>query len=51
MTKKTLKNIWFYARVIALVIVLLFPFIIMLSISLKATSETIGFPPTIIPRS
>lgn len=36
---------------IALVIVLLFPFIIMLSISLKATSETIGFPPTIIPRT
>lgn len=51
MTKKTLRNIWFYARVIALVIILLFPFIIMLSISLKATSETIGFPPTIIPRS
>ena len=51
MTKKTIKEIWFYARVILLVVVLLFPFVIMLSISLKATSETIGFPPTIIPKA
>ena len=47
--KKTIKEAWFYLRVILLVLVLLFPFIIMLSISLKATSETIGYPPTIIP--
>lgn len=51
MTKKTWNNIWFYFRVVLLVIVLLFPFVIMLSISLKATAETIGFPPTIIPKS
>ena len=47
--KKTIKEAWFYLRVILLVLVFLFPFIIMLSISLKATSETIGYPPTIIP--
>ncbi len=49
--KKTLSNIWFYFRVILLCVVLLFPFVIMVSISLKTTAETIGFPPTIIPRS
>lgn len=49
--KKTLKEAWFYLRVILLVVVLLFPFIIMLSISLKETAETIGYPPTIIPHS
>ena len=49
--KKILKGIWFYARVILVVLVLLFPFIIMLSISLKETAETIGYPPTIIPRN
>ena len=48
--KKVGKEIWFYARVILIVLVLLFPFIIMLSISFKATAETIGYPPTIIPR-
>lgn len=47
--KKMVKEAWFYIRVIIMVIILLFPFIIMLSISLKATSETIGYPPTIIP--
>ncbi len=49
--KKTLKEVWFYARVLILVAVLLFPFIIMLSISLKETAETIGYPPTIIPHT
>ena len=49
--KKALKEAWFYARVILLVLVLLFPFIIMLSIALKGTAETIGYPPTIIPRT
>lgn len=49
--KKTAKEVWFYLRVILLVLVLLFPFIIMLSISLKVTSETIGYPPTIIPHT
>ncbi|MCI8940694.1 MAG: carbohydrate ABC transporter permease [Dorea sp.] len=49
--KKALKEVWFYARVILLVLVLLFPFVIMLSISMKETAETIGYPPTIIPRT
>ena len=30
-------------------LILLIPFIIMISVSLKATAETIGYPPTIIP--
>lgn len=34
-----------------MILVLLFPFIIMLSISLKETAETIGYPPTIIPHT
>lgn len=49
--RKLWKEIWFYAGVIVMVLVLLFPFLIMLSISLKETAETIGFPPTLIPRS
>ena len=44
-----IKEAWFYIRVIIMVVVLLFPFIIMLSVSLKSTAETIGYPPTIIP--
>lgn len=47
--KKILKETWFYVRVILMILILLFPFIIMLSISLKETAETIGYPPTIIP--
>lgn len=49
--KKVLKETWFYARVILMILILLFPFIIMLSISLKETAETIGYPPTIIPHT
>lgn len=45
------KEIWFYARVLILIVILLFPFIVMLSISLKDTAETIGYPPTIIPHT
>ena len=48
-SKKIAREIWFYARVILLVLILLIPFIIMISVSLKATAETIGYPPTIIP--
>lgn len=48
--RKTWKEIWFYIRVILLVIVLLFPFVIMLSVSLKSTAEAISYPPTIIPK-
>ncbi len=49
--KKVLKESWFYARVFLIVVLLLFPFAIMLSISLKETAETIGYPPTIIPHA
>ena len=49
--RKIRKNIFFYVILIAVLAVLVFPMIMMLSISLKETSETIGYPPTIIPRS
>lgn len=49
--RKIRKNIVFYVILIAVLIVLVFPMIIMLSVSLKETAETIGYPPTIIPRS
>lgn len=50
-TRKIRKNIVFYVILIAVLAVLVFPMIMMLSVSLKETSETIGYPPTIIPRS
>lgn len=49
MSKKG-KLIFFYIRVVLLVAVLLFPFIMMLSVALKVTSEAIAFPPAIIPK-
>ncbi len=49
--RKIRKNFVFYVILIAVLAVLVFPMIMMLSVSLKETSETIGYPPTIIPRS
>lgn len=49
--RKIRKNIVYYVILIAVLAVLVFPMIMMLSVSLKETSETIGYPPTIIPRS
>lgn len=49
--KKRVSNTIFYVVLIAILLILLFPFIIMLSVSLKTTAETIGFPPTIIPKA
>lgn len=49
--KKRVSNTIFYVVLIAILLILLFPFIIMLSVSLKTTAETISFPPTIIPKS
>ena len=49
--RKIRKNIVFYVILIAVLAVLVFPMIMMLSVSLRETSETIGYPPTIIPRS
>lgn len=51
-SKKTVRGwVGFYVILVLLILVLLFPFIIMISVSLKNTSETIGYPPTIIPHS
>ncbi len=49
--RKIRKNVVFYVILIAVLAVLVFPMIMMLSVSLKETAETIGYPPTIIPRS
>ncbi|MDO4473608.1 MAG: carbohydrate ABC transporter permease [Eubacteriales bacterium] len=49
--KNMINKVLFYVALILILIALLFPFIMMLSVSLKSTAETIGFPPTIIPRS
>lgn len=49
--RKIRKNVIFYVILIAVLAVLVFPMIMMLSVSLKETAETIGYPPTIIPRS
>jgi len=47
--KKLLKELVFYMIILLLVMALLFPIVIMLSVAIKPTAETIGFPPTIIP--
>ncbi len=49
--KKTGNKVLFYLCVILLVLILLFPFIIMLSVALKSTQEAISYPPTIIPHT
>lgn len=49
--KKTGKLVFFYVRVVLLVLLLLFPFIMMLSVALKETAEAIAYPPTIIPKA
>lgn len=49
-TRKLVGSIVFYIALVLIVLALIFPFIIMISISLKSSAETIGFPPTIIPR-
>lgn len=41
----------FYLSVVLILIVLLFPFAIMLSVAVKSTAEAIGFPPTILPHT
>lgn len=48
--KKIWKKIFFYFGVVLLVLFLLFPFLIMLSVALKTTAETIGYPPTVFPK-
>lgn len=46
---KNIKVFLFYIGVAALVLFLLFPFMIMLGVALKSTKEAISYPPTIIP--
>jgi multiple sugar transport system permease protein len=48
--RKTLSNLLFYLVVLAICAVLLFTFVIMLSVAFKGSKEAIAFPPTIIPR-
>ncbi len=48
---KMMRKIGFYAIILLLVAILMFPIIIMLSVAVKSTAETIGYPPTIIPRT
>lgn len=47
--QKTINNILFYIGVILMCAVLLFTFVIMLSVALKGSKEAIAFPPTVIP--
>lgn len=49
--KKIMSQVGFYSALFIILAILLFPVIIMLSVALKATAETIGYPPTIIPKS
>lgn len=48
---KLVKNVIFYVVLVLILMVLLFPFIMMLSVAIKSTAETIGYPPTIIPET
>ena len=49
-TKNRINGIIFYTSLILMLFIILFPFIIMLSTSLKGAKEAMQYPPTIIPR-
>lgn len=49
--KKTVNKVFFYIALLVIAVLLMFPVIIMISVALKSTAETIGYPPTIIPHS
>lgn len=49
--RKSIQNFFFYLTVILICLILLFSFVIMLSVSFKGSKEAIAFPPTIIPQS
>lgn len=51
LNKKALKRILFYVGLIAFLGVILFPFFIMLMVSIKSTNEAIQFPPTFLPKN
>ena len=50
-TAKKINKIVFYVSLVFMLFIILFPFIIMLSTSLKGAKEAIQYPPTIIPKN
>ena len=48
--KNKINGIIFYASLILMLFIILFPFIIMFSTSLKGAKEAIQYPPTVIPK-
>ena len=50
-TAKKINKIVFYVSLVFMLFIILFPFIIMLSASLKGAKEAIQYPPTIIPQN
>ena len=50
-TARKIHKIIFYVSLIFMLFIILFPFIIMLSTSLKGAKEAIQYPPTIIPKN
>lgn len=47
--KKIMKRTLFYVGLVAFLVAILFPFFIMLMVSVKTTNEAIQFPPTFLP--
>ena len=50
-TARRINKIAFYVSLVFMLFIILFPFIIMLSTSLKGAKEAIQYPPTIIPKN
>ena len=50
-TARKINKIVFYVSLVFMLFIILFPFIIMLSTSLKGAKEAIQYPPTIIPKN
>ena len=50
-TARRINKIVFYVSLVFMLFIILFPFIIMLSTSLKGAKEAIQYPPTIIPKN
>ena len=49
-TKETIKNIFVYAILIFFALIMLFPFIFMLTTSFKEPKDTFNYPPRLLPR-
>jgi multiple sugar transport system permease protein len=50
-TKETIKNIFVYAILIFFALIMLFPFIFMLTTSFKEPKDTFNYPPRLLPRT